>query len=72
MNETYTYELERWVYETSDANLTFAERLQKRKWEADKVVISRRKDRSLLNAVAFHRESNSTVLSGLVVSNPLP
>lgn len=36
------------------------------------MVRNRRTDRSLLTAIAFHRESNSTVLSVLVVSNPLP
>jgi hypothetical protein len=37
MDETYTYELWRWTYETSDASLTLAERLEKRKWEAERV-----------------------------------
>jgi hypothetical protein len=39
MDETYTYELWRWTYETSDASLTLAERLEKRKWEAERVEI---------------------------------
>jgi hypothetical protein len=37
IDETYTYEHEheRWAYETSDINLTLAERVEKQKWEAE-------------------------------------
>jgi hypothetical protein len=37
MDETYTYELGRWAYETSHENLTLAERLEKGKWEAERL-----------------------------------
>lgn len=35
VDETYTYELGRWAYETE--NLTLAERLEKGKWEAERL-----------------------------------
>ena len=37
MEETNTYELGLWAYETSDANVTLAERLEKRNWEAERL-----------------------------------
>jgi hypothetical protein len=37
IDETHTYELGRWAYETSRTNLTLAERLEKGKWEAEGV-----------------------------------